>query len=317
MAPVGVATIVEVGIVLEGFPNGHVRLEDGIHLVALVGGEVRGAVFAELNHDDLIQVGERFAVCAHAPVIGAGFEDTAFADHIFFHGERAGADRFLGQVAAKGRGDDASRVLGQVFGDENGRALEFQGDGVIVGLFHAGEIEITHRAKHGGLDGFGQPLLEVEHDIIGGQFLSVVELDALAQDQCPGEQVIAGIPTFQQVRMGNALRIGVGQVFDDVTPRMRSADQREGRGVVHALDAGGRRSGFRRERCPRRGLPSGPGSGLRSPGQRWRVAVSFTPQAAKTSALAIESPSKAESLRKSRREILPARNCSVASVTRG
>jgi len=39
--------------------------------------------------------------------------------------------------------------------------------------------------------------------------------------------------------MGNACWVGVGEIFDDMAPGVRGADEGEGGGVINTLNAGG------------------------------------------------------------------------------
>jgi len=117
--------------------------------------------------------------------------------------------------------------------------IEVQLDGVVVDLFNVGGLQIAHHAQHGGADVRIEPLLQVEHDVIGGEFLTVVELDALLQVQGPLFDIRAGFPLIEQPGNRDVIVACVGEVLADLAHLVDAFDPGKASGMVKPLYAGG------------------------------------------------------------------------------
>ncbi len=303
----------ERGIVLHAFPHRDRRLDDHLDLARLQRGLPRGRIVAQLHEDDFVEVRQRVAVLAHAPVTLALGQAAALARHVFLHVEGAGADRLEGDVAFEALGHDRGRVLEEVLGHVDRRVGAVQLDRVVVHLLDAGRRQVAHQAQQRGADVLVQPLAEVEHDVVRGELLAVTELDALLQVQGPGLQIVAGRPLLQHVRDSDALLVRVGQIVEDVAPGVRLADQRELGGMAGAIDLGAGGNDAAADRPGRLG-----GRRDRAAEPRWRprpqrqlalqARARAPPQAARADALATDAPSSVAMRMKSRRDIWPWRS---------
>ena len=224
----------EVGVIAQRLPVGRARLVHAVDLTGLHGGHA--GILVHTDEGQFVQIGQRIAVFAHAPVVGAAFEASALAFAILFQRESTGADGLLDKVALEVTVQDNRRIVEEMLrhGDIGRGQMQF--DGVIVHLLdtvHA--VQIGEQAQHGRTNVLVEPLAEGEHHIVGGQFVAVVESHALLQIERPLVHIVVGFPTVQQIGAGDVVGTGFGQIFTHLAHDVRAFDPGEAGGVIDQL----------------------------------------------------------------------------------
>src|SRR3546814_3554406 len=79
----------------------------------------------------------------------------------------------------------------------------------------------SHQADVGGAGRGVAPAGEVEHHVVGVEVVAVAPLDALAQIERPGLEVVGRFPALRQVGPRDVVRPGDRQVLDDVARLVR------------------------------------------------------------------------------------------------
>src|SRR3546814_3249819 len=85
-------------------------------------------------------------------------------------------------------------------------------------------LVLDHRVQQADVGGAGRgvaPAGEVEHNVVGVEVVAVAPLDALAQVEGPGLEVIGRFPALRQVGPRDVVRPGDRQVRDDVARLVR------------------------------------------------------------------------------------------------
>jgi hypothetical protein len=157
------------------------------------------------------------------------------ADRMLDQLERAGAVGSDAEAAALFGIDDQHRIVEQVLGHRDLRLLQVQTKRSIVCDFDRVGVpqlgfavdlvqHVTlHQAKHGGAGRLVQRMSYVPGRILGGELTPVVPLDVTHSER-PGLEVVAGGPAFCQIRPGNVVLAGLGQILDDLPANIRILD---------------------------------------------------------------------------------------------
>jgi hypothetical protein len=239
---------------LQDVQLGHVELVGAVNLLGGQRGQPGRAVLAQVDVVDLVQVGRL------APVVVPAAQDRLAADLEIGQLEGPGADRVLGQIAAllvEAAVHDRGRVVVEVLRDLQGGPVQVQTHRVVVDFLHRalghplGHDRIAAVVLLAGVDLLGQggeeadvgragvgvePAGDVVDHIVGVELVAVRPLDALAQIEGPGLEVVRGLPTLRQIGPGDVVRSGLNHVLDDLAGDVGLLGPVEGRRIGHLLD---------------------------------------------------------------------------------
>ena len=73
-----------------------------------------------------------------------------------------------------------------------------------------------HQAEAGGAGFRAEDLLDVSDRVFRGEAAAVAVFHVRAQSQCPGAQIVARLPAFEQMGRGDVVVAGLGEELADL-----------------------------------------------------------------------------------------------------
>ena len=216
------------GIPLERPDEGHRHLEDHLDVPARQGSDLRGGL-GKVHLPQLVEIR-----LPGIPVVGVPHHAGAVARSVLGDPERPGSRGLRRELVRAVRGHDAAERRAQRQRQVGVRRAQAEPDRPRVD-----RLDLLDRPQHrtARRRGLGvQDALHAEHDVLGGQGLAVMELDARTQGEGPGAALVVSGPAGGQLRLGLKLLVDADEVVEHVLHDH----------VLVALDGEGRIQGARR-----------------------------------------------------------------------